>query len=538
MARKIEIQIVGDADSFHKAITKATSGSSKLGSVLGGVLKVGAVAGAAGLAAVGFAAARGVGELMDSQKVTAQTGAVLKSTGKAAGVTAKQVTNLANRISAYSGIDDEAVQAGENMLLTFTNIQNKAGKGNDIFNQSTKILADMSTAMGTDMKSSAIQMGKALNDPVKGITALTRVGVAFTEGQKKQITALTESGNKIGAQKIILKELTKEFGGSAKAAGDTLPGQLNKLTNAFDEAASAIVAKLLPPVTRFITWATPLLIAGLDAIGKVIGRLTPYIGQASDALSTAANSAIPSIVGALKSVWRVVQKDVVPIIIRLRGVFQQSVTAIGKVLAQHGPELNRIFSRLGAVIKVVGAVAVPILRIAFVVILPRAISVLITAIDKVTAIIAGIAGFVKRAGAKLHDWANTIGDIAGKIVTALGPVIGVFDTIITKIEWLIDHVPDIPSFDLPSIPGLAVGGPALAGHSYIVGERGPEMLTMGASSGYVHTNAATQRMMGGQQPMGDVHVTVLLDGQPVAARVKAEMDRTAGRVRGRRGWTA
>lgn len=538
MARKIEIQIVGDADSFHKALGKATSTSSKLGNVMGSALKVGAVAGAAGLAAVGFAAARGLSDLMESQKVSAQTGAVLKSTGAAAGVTAKQVGNLANKISAYSGIDDEAVQAGENMLLTFTNIRNEAGKGNDIFNQSTKILADMSTAMGTDMKSSSIQLGKALNDPVKGITALTRVGVTFNEGQKKQIASMVKAGNTAGAQKVILKELNKEFGGSAKAAGDTLPGQLKKLSNAFDNAASAVIARLLPPVTRLITWATPLIISGMAAVDKIFARLAPTIGRVADQVSGAASGAFPAIVRALRAIWHVVQADVVPIVVRLKGVFQQSVTAIAKVLQAHGPELQRIFSRLGAVVKAVGTVAIPILRIAFVVILPRAIGILISAIDKVTGVIEGIAGFVRRAGSKLHSWADTIGEVAGKIHDAFQPVISVLEAIIGKIQWLIDHVPDIPSFDLPGvdIPGLAVGGPAMAHHSYVVGERGPEILTMGSRGGYVHSNAASQAMAGGGS--SDVHVTVLLDGSPIAARVRAEQDKTAHRVRGRRGWSS
>ena len=75
----------------------------------------------------------------------------------------------------------------------------------------------MSPVLGTDASGSAIQLGKALNDPIKGITALTRVGVTFTEQQKDQITTLVESGKTIDAQKIILGELQKEFGGSAEA---------------------------------------------------------------------------------------------------------------------------------------------------------------------------------------------------------------------------------------------------------------------------------------------------------------------------------
>jgi phage-related minor tail protein len=103
------------------------------------------------------------------------------------------------------------------MLLTFRNIRNEAGKGNDIFNRSTRVLLDMSKALGVDSSKAAIQLGKALNDPVKGITALRRVGVTFTEQQQKQIDTLVKSGRTLDAQKMILRELTKEFGGSAVA---------------------------------------------------------------------------------------------------------------------------------------------------------------------------------------------------------------------------------------------------------------------------------------------------------------------------------
>lgn len=52
-----------------------------------------------------------------------------------------------------------------------------------------------------------------------------------------------------------------------------------------------------------------------------------------------------------------------------------------------------------------------------------------------------------------------------------------------------------------SIPGLATGGMASAGGTYLVGERGPELLTMGARSGYVTPNHA----LGGGGP---INVTV------------------------------
>src|SRR6266511_1049998 len=255
MARKISVELVGDASSLKRALSDSSGHAGKFGSALGGLAKAGVLAaGAAGVGALFVTLKEGIADFTESAKVGAQTAAVIKSTGGAANLTASQVGNLANAISRYSGIDDEAVQAGENMLLTFTNVRNEAGKGNDVFTQSTKILTDMSVALGQEMPKSAIQLGKALNDPIKGITALTRVGVTFTEGQKKQIAAMVEAGNTMGAQKLILAELNREFGGSAKAAGDTLPGQLNILKNAFDNMAGSLVAKAVPSLVAFSQW--------------------------------------------------------------------------------------------------------------------------------------------------------------------------------------------------------------------------------------------------------------------------------------------
>ena len=163
-------------------------------------------------------------------------------------------------------------------MLTFKNIRNEAGKGNDIFNQTTGIMADMSVALGQDTNSSAIQLGKALNDPIKGITALSRVGVSFTEGQKDQIKSLVESGKRTKAQKLILRELNSEFKGSAEAAGKTLPGRLNILRETFNNLAGDLVSKVAPILDDILKWA---MSGGFKSIGDTIsdiaGGLKPAI---------------------------------------------------------------------------------------------------------------------------------------------------------------------------------------------------------------------------------------------------------------------
>jgi hypothetical protein len=229
-----------------------------------GSSSLGKVAKVAKTAALGLGTAAGVGlawaaktgwdEYQQGAKVGAQTNAVLKSTGGIANVSSKHVSDLAGSLLKKSGVDDEAIQSGENLLLTFTGIRNEVGKGNDIFDQATGTMLDMSVALGQDTKSSAIQLGKALNDPIKGVTALQRVGVSFTAAQKEQIKALESSGHHLEAQKLILHELHKEFDGSAEAVGKTLPGQISIARESLNNWLGELVAKAIPIVSRFISW--------------------------------------------------------------------------------------------------------------------------------------------------------------------------------------------------------------------------------------------------------------------------------------------
>ena len=244
-------------------IAGAQSGISKLS---GGLKKLGAIGAAFGGVAV---FTKFINDARESAKVARLSEAVVKSTGGAANITADQMGNLATAISNKTGVDDEAIQSGENLMATFTSVRNEAGKGNDIFNQATATITDMTAALNngdvsaTGMKASSIQLGKALNDPIKGVGALSKVGVSFTEQQKKSIKTMVEAGDTMGAQKVILKELGKEFGGAAKAASDPMARLKNTLGNlsekiggvflpVVDKVASFIGDKLIPIVSGLI----------------------------------------------------------------------------------------------------------------------------------------------------------------------------------------------------------------------------------------------------------------------------------------------
>jgi hypothetical protein len=244
--------------------------------------KWGGLKAVAGVAAVGIGAAlagiaaivhTGVGESLDAAAGTAQLEAGIKSTGNAANVSVDGLNALASSIQGYSGQTDDSIVKSEQLLLTFTNIKNDTP--DKIFDQATVASANMAAKMGGEASDSAVLLGKALNDPVKGITALTRVGVTFTDGQKASIKAMQDSGDTAGAQKIILAELSTEFGGAAEAAGNSLPGMLQRGQRAFEDLSQTVMTAILPIVTPAI-----------EGIGGAITKAAPGIKAFADTFVT------------------------------------------------------------------------------------------------------------------------------------------------------------------------------------------------------------------------------------------------------------
>jgi len=213
-----------------------------------------------------------------SQTITTNLANALGLVPPVAQMSRDALIGLADSLSGVTRFTDEAIISGESMLLTFTGI------GKDVFPDVTKVMLDVSQAMGQDLKSSAIQLGKALNDPTKGISALTRVGVTFTEEQKNLIKSLQDTGDVAGAQRIILAELEKEFGGSAEAAGKTFAGQLDILRNKLSNVAEDVGNKFLPLIQDGLTKVGPIIEILAQKFGDFLG--SPMIQSGFQALVT------------------------------------------------------------------------------------------------------------------------------------------------------------------------------------------------------------------------------------------------------------
>jgi hypothetical protein len=253
--QKMFRDLAGESDRFSGTITK-------LGGLLGTVFAVNKL---------GDFFKSSVSEAREAAAVTRDTEAVLKSMGGQARVTADDVADLATEISNYSGIDDEAIQSAENLLLTFGNIQDRIGKNNDIFTQASKVVADFSVRFGVDLNAAAVQVGKALNDPAEGLTKLTRVGVTFTDQQKQQVEQMMKVGDIAGAQKVILAELGRETAGAAVAATD--PWQ--RLTVVWGNVKETVGTALLPAILSIGTGlsdALPKIVEFGERVGGALGE--------------------------------------------------------------------------------------------------------------------------------------------------------------------------------------------------------------------------------------------------------------------------
>jgi hypothetical protein len=218
-------------------------------------------AGAFTLVAAGLK--KSVAAAAEAERVNAQLAAVLESTKMAAGLSADELDRMATSLMYQTAVDDELIKSAEAVMLTFTKI------GEEVFPDAIMSALDMSQALGQDLQSSVIQLGKALNDPIQGVTALRRVGVSFTEDQMEMIRTLQETGDLMGAQKIVLQELSTEFGGSAAAAADTYSGKLKMLENNLDNLAASIGEAVIP-ILADATTTLNLLLTWTDQVNAAV----------------------------------------------------------------------------------------------------------------------------------------------------------------------------------------------------------------------------------------------------------------------------
>ena len=247
----IEVVIVGNTTDAEQKLGGLGGTLGNLGSIVSGVrdafdLVAGAISGAIEFGSQFTNAA------IESQNAVAELNAVLEATGGAAGLSSQQLQDMATELSQVTAFSDEAVIGAQSMLLTFRNI------GEETFPRATAAMLDMGQMFGS-VDAAAVQLGKALNDPIAGISALSRIGVTFTEEQKEMIENFMEAGDIMSAQNVILSELEAQIGGVAEAYGQTFGGQLEIFKNRMGEVQETIGNGILPVLETLMEFIMPLV---------------------------------------------------------------------------------------------------------------------------------------------------------------------------------------------------------------------------------------------------------------------------------------
>ena len=263
MSLVLNVEILGEFKKLTAATQGAQNSLSGLQKRASGVARgIGRVVGALGLS-LGFAAmVRGFKDTTaaaeEARVADERIDAIAKSMnefGSQAEKTTRRIKDYAQQQSLLVGVDDEVIKATQAKLLTFRNLTKTAGEMGGAFDRATDAAIDMAAAGFGTAESNATQLGKALQDPIKGITALNRAGITFTEDQKELIKTLVESGKVLEAQDMILKEIESQVGGTA-AATVTATERMNI---AFGEVQEAVGQVLLPILEKFSAWFVSVL---------------------------------------------------------------------------------------------------------------------------------------------------------------------------------------------------------------------------------------------------------------------------------------
>lgn len=236
------VDIVGRAKIIVEAVVDTKSIDDSTGKLSAGLRK-GAVIGAAALGTLAVGAVKVYKSFEDAEAQSRKLNQVLDNMGKSDAGPA--VEALATKLSDLTAVDDDVIKQGETLLATFSNVASSAGDAGGVFERATAAAVDLAATGFGSVESASVMLGKALQDPVKGVSALGEAGVTFSEDQKKLIESFVATNDVASAQTLILKEVEKQVKGTAEATAtesDKIAKEMGDLSDNLGALVADIVA--------------------------------------------------------------------------------------------------------------------------------------------------------------------------------------------------------------------------------------------------------------------------------------------------------
>ncbi len=346
--RTLKLSYVGDSSKLNKANKEAESGLTKLGAgfkKFGKVAAVGALAAGAAFVAVGK-------KLFDAAEAASTANARIETIAKSmdlfgdeAGTVSGRLVKLAEDQARLTGVSRETIKETSALLLTFKGVASSADEVGGTFDRAQTAALDLAAAGFGSATSNAQALGKALEDPTKGLTALSRSGVTFTAEERERIKVLQES-NRLGeAQAIILDAIEKQVGGTAAATANAS----DRIRETFGVLTDQIALSLAPTFEK-LTDGVFVLIGRFEEFWTVHGpAITEAFARAqqkaAEIAATIREKLVPIIkdlferavefVGAFRDWWRNVSPGVLDSFRRLKdpivALWQNLKEAFGNV---------------------------------------------------------------------------------------------------------------------------------------------------------------------------------------------------------------
>lgn len=331
---KLKYYVSADTSDFKRKMREVGDATKTVSKGLGVGIAGGAAVATAGVFALNQVMSEAIELAKVQEQAEAKLASVLRATGEAAGYNLEELRDMAGEMQNLTTVGDEVILSNMAVLATFKNVRKEG------FERATKAALDMSTVMDQDLKSSMVQIGKALNDPTQGLSSLTRIGVTFTDQQKDMIKTLQDSGDIMGAQAIILEELESQFGGAAESLRDNFGGAVTAMGNAFGDLQEQI---------GFSITKNEFFIKSANILEDTFVELTGDVADNQEAMNALAKSVGLGLVGAIQGAIKVVGffhtgwltlKTAVPVVV---DAFQFGVDAIYKILRGLMLPLDAIF---------------------------------------------------------------------------------------------------------------------------------------------------------------------------------------------------
>jgi phage-related protein len=287
----------------------------------------------------------------------------LEAVAKATNVFGAETDKVTQRLSDFAksqemrlAVDDKVIKGVQAQLLSFKQLSGSADEVGGAFDRATVAAFDMAAAGFGSAEGNATALGKALENPTKGIAALARTGTIFTEEQKEQIKVLQESGDLLGAQEIILAELESQYGGVAEATANAS----DKLAIAFENIKENAGAALLPVFAQVVEGLIPVTEVIGTVLADAITELAPTLTKVAEMLPGLITSLVP----------------IIPVLVDLAAVFFEIIERVLPVFVELFEQLLPVIEEL-----------VPILADAFLSVLDALLPVFLDLIDAIMPIV-------------------------------------------------------------------------------------------------------------------------------------------------------